>query len=389
MTPKLLYAGFDSVYVALQGAFPVETIESLKAARERAAEARESLLVRIGPEGEAMHLAESGLRGGFAFRGDTGPLGEMLAFKANPGPGEWNGFASIHARTLATLGFDAAREQLLARLDRMGFTVHGHSVNRIDYAADFLAPGFVLRPQDFIAHARTKKLEHWSRPGLAKASDPNHPSAVLTGRHVQSVTIGKMPGRQVIVYDKRAEAVAKRNPFWFKRWGIDPADASAEVHRIEVRAGKQHLKERWHLSTLAEVDEAIGDVIRHALADIRYIASGQTDKNVTRLHLDPLWQAMIDHVEDGLSRYRAGLLPSDIKEVERECARGTYTALALGNIAGLAVAEGIDDEAIESDLPERIARLVRAAINDPRNKFLRSVDRTRERLHFILKDRQA
>jgi hypothetical protein len=195
-------------------------------------------------------------------------LGEVLGFKANTGPHEWNCVASIRAGTLASLGYHGAREQLFARLAHMGFVVLGHSVNRIDYAADFLTPGFVLRLDGFVTRPRAKRHPHWSAP---HGHDPYCPSAIITGRRLESVTVGKMPGRQIIVYDKRAAAIAQRKLFWFKVWGIDPADATAEIFRVEVRAGKKEVKERWNLRTFGDVDLAIGDVIRAPLDDIRYV----------------------------------------------------------------------------------------------------------------------
>jgi hypothetical protein len=377
---KLLYSGFDTVAVAFQGAFPPETIELLKSARDTAAERQESILVRVGPEGVAMHVETSGLRGGYAIRAHTGPLGEVLAFKANADPREWNGFATIRASTLATYGYHAARDQLFARLSRMGFVVTGHSVNRMDYAADFLVPGFELRLNGFVAHPRTKVRPHWS---TQTTNDPNQPSAVFAGRRLESVTIGKMPGRQIIVYDKRREAIAQRKLFWFTVWDIDRNDPAAEVYRVEVRAGKNELKERWDIRAFDDADRAMGDVVRHALNEVRYVAASQSDSNVTRQCLDPLWQAMIDQVERGLFDFRSGLLPSHIKEVERHLAIDTYVALVLGNIAGLAVAEGIEDEEIETELYERVRQLLIGAINDPRGKFHKSIDRARERLHFV------
>jgi hypothetical protein len=50
-------------------------------------------------------------------------------------------------------------------------------------------------------------------------------------------------------------------------------------------------------------------------------------------------------------------------------------ALVLGNLAGLAVAEGMDDEQIECALLERVRHLVIGAINDSRNNFHRSIKR--------------
>ena len=143
------------------------------------------------------------------------------------------------------------------------------------------------------------------------------------------------------------------------------------------------LKERWGLRTFDDVDRAMGDVIRLALSEVRYVAASQRDSNVTRQRLDPLWEAIIEQVEHGLFDFRAGLLPSQIKEVERQIAIDTYARLVLGNIAGLAIAEGIDEEQIETELYERIRQLLVSAINDPRRKFQKSIDRARERLHFI------
>lgn len=377
---KLLYAGFDTIDVAFKGAFPVATIEILKAAREEAAKRQQPVLVQLGPERVAMHVEPSGLRGGYAFRASTGPLGEVLAFKADTDPHEWNCFASIRASTLAAYGYHAARDQLFARLSAAGFIVTGHSVNRIDYALDFLVRAFELRLDSFVAHARTKIRPHW---GSATAGDPNQPSAVFRGRRLESVTIGKMPGRQIIVYDKRGAAIAQRKLFWFKLWKIDRADPTAQVYRVEIRAGKKELKDRWGIRTFDDVERVIGDVARHALDEVRYVAPSQGDSNVTRQRLDPLWAATRARVERGLFDFRAGLLPNQLREVERQLAIDTYTSLVLGNLAGLAVAEGMDDEEIESELPERVRQLVINAMNDSGGKIQRCVERARERLHFI------
>ena len=377
---KLLYAGFDTVDVAFQGRFPPETLAALKTTKDEAAKRQEPVLLKIGPDQVAMHIEPSGLRGGYAIRASTGPLGEVLAFKDNSDPREWNAFASIRASTLAAYSYPAARDQLFARLAAMGFAVTGHSVNRIDYAADFLAPGFELRLDGFVAHPRTKVRPHWSAEAT---NDPNQPSAVFTGRRLESVTVGKMPGRQIIVYDKRRAAIAQRKPFWFKIWNVDRADTSASVWRVEVRAGKKELKDRWSIRTFGDVDTAIGDVIRHALDEVRYLAERQGDSNVTRQHLDPLWVAMTEQVEHGLYECRAGLLPSQIKEVERQLAIETYTALALGNLAGLAVARGMQDKQIEITLSDYVRQLIIAAINDSHRNFWQSIYRAREKLHFI------
>lgn len=382
---KVVYAGFDTIAVAFQGAFPPETIERLKSARDAAADQQEPVLVKIGPGQVAMHIEPSGLRGGYAFRGDTGPLGETLAFKANADPRQWNGFAQIRAAALAAYGYHGARDRLRERLAQMGFVVTGQAVNRIDYAVDFLAPAFELRPDGFVAHPRAKRRPHW---GKRNDTDPNQPSAVLAGRTLESVTVGKMPGREAIVYNKRREAIAKRNLHWFEIWKIDRDDPDAMVWRVEMRAGKKELQ-RWNIRTFEDVETCGGDVVRNALDEIRYVAPEQGDSNVTRQGLDPLWVVMIEQVERGLFDFRAGLLPSRIKEIEREAAIRTHEGLILGNLASLAVAMGWDDEEIESGyLYDAIRERIFAALNDRSGKFFRSVVRARERLHFIAKTRE-
>lgn len=378
---KVLYAGFDTIALALKGAFPPDILDILKTAREIAAERQEAALVKIGPGQVAMHVEPSGLRGGYAIRGDTGPLGEVLAFKANPNRQEWNGFAQIRASALAALGYEAARDQLFERLASMGFVVTDHSINRMDYAVDFLATGFEPRLDGFVAHPRTKIRPYW---GTASAPDPNQPAAVLTGRRLESVTVGKMPGRQVITYNKRGEAIAKQKRFWFDIWKIDPGDADASVWRVEVRAGKKELL-RWNIRRFADIETCGGDAIRNALDEIRYVAPEQGDSNVTRQRLDPLWLAMMEQIEGGLFAFRSGLLPSKVKEIERELANNRYRALVLGNLAGLAVAEGLDDEEIETGHAYDLLReLFFGALNARDGKFHRSLARARERLHFVI-----
>lgn len=69
------------------------------------------------------------------------------------------------------------------------------------YALDFLVPGFILSPENFVMHANARRADHI----VYRAMQVNERSGRVTYG-----TVGKMPGRQVIVYDKRAEITAKR-----------------------------------------------------------------------------------------------------------------------------------------------------------------------------------
>ena len=116
----------------------------------------------------------------------------------------------------------------------------GVSIGRVDFAVDILAPEFDLEPEHFIMHARSRRktfadLEQMQTHG---------PS----GRF-KSVTIGKQPGRQVIVYDKRKEVLSKRTVEWpiiwnrnLEKMGLPELDlvdrAKSQVWRVELRMGK-------------------------------------------------------------------------------------------------------------------------------------------------------
>ena len=83
--------------------------------------------------------------------------------------------------------------------------------------------------------------------------------------------------------------------------------------------------------------------------------------------------------------FRSGLLPGQLREIERELAVETYTRLIVGNAAGLAIALGLTDEEIASALPRCVADRLATAISDPDGRFDKSVARARERLHFIVR----
>lgn len=78
-----------------------------------------------------------------------------------------------------------------------------------------------------------------------------------------------------------------------------------------------------------------------------------------------------------------GLLPGQVREIERQSAIDTYAALVLGNLAGWAVAQGLTDDEMEVELADRVRALVIVAINDERGKFQKSTARARERQHFV------
>ncbi len=377
---KLLHAGFDTINLAIQGSLPPKILDQLRDARDEAAAQQEAALCELADGDFAAHVASYGAKGGYAFRLNTGPTGAKWMIKDNSDPNQWNIFVSPRSAMLLTHGYAetfAIIEQTIADL---GGKVIGVSLNRADFAMDFLTHGFELDFNRFVTHARCKLKPHWSK--TEKPEDPDQPRSVLNGRRVESVTIGSMPGRQIIVYDKRIEAIARHKPHWFEVWGVDRDDPDLEVWRVEVRAGKDHLKDAYNIRTLEDFENSIGDVIVNSLDKIRYLASGQTDSNISRQALHPLWEAAQATAQRDLLELRSGLTPDQVRSIEREKAMDVYLKQVLGNAIGYAVALGQDCGAISDGLATLMAEKLRAACEGDPKALDRAITRTRKRLHF-------
>lgn len=381
---KLLYTGFDTFDVSFKGALSVESRDTLLSAREAAAKQNEDVLTAIGPGNVEMHVKGHGAKGGYAFITDTGPIGEGWMFKNSLSPSQWNISVSVRAAALAAYGYAETKARLQQRLQDMGCIVVEESVRRADFAMDFLMPtDFELKLEQFVAHGHCKVSPHWGEQQTS--GDPNKPSAVFRGRQLQSATIGKMPGRQIIVYDKRAAAIEKNNFFWFKVWGIDRDDKSKAVWRVELRAGKKHLKEQWRVATFKEFEATIGDIYCDAAKKVRYVDDFQSDSNITRQQPHPLWEAMQETLQQSLLDFRSGLLPDQLRQIEREQARETYKRLIIGNCAGLGATYEMSDAEVQADLADDVRDLLANTITNPNEQFDKRLGRARHRLHFVTK----
>ena len=378
---ELLYAGFDTIDVAFAGALPTDALAILEQARDEAQERQEPVLATIGPGEVDMHVSGHGMRGGYAFIVDTGPLGAKWMFKKSTDSRQWNIFVSPRATMLLAYGYQGTRDRLFQELEAIGAKVADHSINRADFAMDFQTRGFELHQEQFVAHSQTKVHPHWGEQG--GSTDRNQPSAVLRGRRLETVTIGKQPGRQIIVYDKRHEAVQKQKHFWFKAWGVDRNDAALDVWRVEVRAGKKELKDKYQIRRFADFEAGIGDVMVNALRDIRYLDDRQTDGNVSRQTLHPLWVKAQEVAGSNLTDYRSGLTPGQVVEIEREVAQERYRQLIVGNAIGLGVSLGLSDEEIIEGLPDMIGAEVFASMQADPVRRPKVIARARGRLHFI------
>ena len=383
-SPELLYAGFDGLDIAFQGCLPHDVLDQLEEARDGAQKTQTPALVTLGDKGFEAHVHEAGRRGGYRFHLSTGPTGAIYWFKANGDARNWNIFVSIGSAMLLDRGYHGAKDQMFEDLANMGAILGKESVNRVDFAMDFRMPeDFQLRVEQFVAHPHAKVSPHMGEQETAP--DDTALAPVLQGRKVRTVTIGKMPGRQVITYDKRRDAIAKRKSYWFDVWGIDRHDKTQQVWRIEVRAGKHHLKDQNGLSSLDDIEASFSHIAEAALEKVRYLDDDQfyDTANVSRARCHPLWIGARQTVLQKLTEMRTSLPPGGIKHVMREQAIHTFKGNILGNSASLSVALDIPQEQLAQELNECVADLLVKEMEQNTEAFGRRIERARKKYQFF------
>jgi len=380
---KVIYRGFDGLDVAFQGRVPLDLLDVLEEAKERAG--REMRPAVVKHRGVPLAVAETGARGGYAFRCDTGPDGATWFFKRPRRGDTWGVRVSVKSLTLALHGLGGVRARLYEFMESLGIAVPpgGESIGRVDYAVDILAPGFTLEPAHFVMHSHAGRADHMEPEPMTRHG---------TSGRVTSVTVGKMPNRQVIVYDKRREVIDKHKVQWWEIWNavraargeppLDPKDKDgSQVWRVELRAGKDHLKKQWGGKTWADLDDKLGSLLLKALKEVRY-AIPKTDTNRSRWPDHPIWTLARQEVEGDLFEMMCPLDPHAIREV----LRSEYADLLGGQLAGLsatyAIALGLSP--LDSHkVPETIGKVLRWVIATYPEEFHRKMLRAEERFVFL------
>lgn len=355
---QVVHAGFDTLDIAFAGAFPKETLRLLQEAKDTAETYNREQPVNIGPADLPMLVQSSGMKGGYRFVMTNGPTGAIFAVKANANPQEWNLFVSVRALRLLTLGYEETKHWLLDTLADIGFGVTDHSVNRMDYAIDIAAPGFELDIANFVCPSRMKVRHHWSKEQLVD-DDGTVPQSVVRGRQFESVTVGKMPNRQIILYNKRRAAIDLKQSYWFDVWGLDRTDPNLSVWRVEIRAGRDALNKKLLRRHFEHVEAYIRDYLITAAQDIRYINQENTQSNISRVPDDPIWALARSAIDELPLNAPAPILESRVLETIRRQRMDMAEKQFGGNLINALVLEGHTVEDIKTNLPALAGRAMR------------------------------
>lgn len=351
------YHGFDGLDIAFQGAFPEYVLEQLKTAKSEAQAQKQEITCRLGKSDTPVKVAETGAKGGYNYRFDTGIDGMIFFIAHSIDSKRWNIRISVHSLCLALHGYNGTKEKIIfflkeweatgpATRDReTGKTVSFplESVGRIDYCFDFWTDSnFIISPECISAHSRS----------IRKFNGKDY-SCGAKGKEIESVTIGRMPNRQATIYNKTKEIKASSKPYWNDIWKDHIGDKlngrnfkGGTVWRVEVRAGKAEL-DQWNLRRFDDLESMAGDIIKGILGSIRYVTPNH-DKNPARWPIAKFWQDCIDTTDLNLASFISGAVRKKIVRDFRDNIIKGYNDRTMGNLIGLCAAKGLDIE----DLPE-------------------------------------
>ena len=374
---KKLYANYDGLDVAFQCRLPLKIREQLAEAKAEALEDKKALAIALPGSGKSIEVQPHGGPGGYLFAFSTGKDGEMWFVKNSDKKKDWNVYVSVSSLNLALNGFEHVKNKLKNMLELMGAEGEGRyepvtntfteepleSISRFDFCIDYLSNTFEPDANQFITHSRTTKKS------IAVTQ-------VDRGKEVESITVGKMPNRQVTIYNKTAEIKVHNKLYWYNLWGIqDPEQLDGKVWRIEVRAGKEELK-KWNVKRFDQLEQLAGNIVESTLKGLKYTEEDPYDSNRSRWPLHPMWASACQAVHQALqNNYSSGAKRLDIlhglltEKIER------YEKGIMGNLISYSALTASEFEAV----PEALDKLVQALKdqlfinhNELRDKFIKA-----------------
>jgi hypothetical protein len=402
---SVLHSGFDTLALAVEANIGPELFDYLEVEKERADKERRDVLIAY--HGIRMHLKPHG-GNGYRFILNGGPDGATWFFKKPNSKDAWGIRLSFGSYFMAMHGIHAAKVHCEFVLEAFGIRHEPSkfSISRVDFCVDILADNFMLSPESFVIHSKT----NWRDFVQSDEMSSNGSSGRTT-----SVTIGKVRNRQVIIYDKTSEIIAKSNQHWWEIWSNRlhdnyvncmsfPKNASQyhtankanflkqyiksnkhiRVWRIEFRAGKDLLKDRWGIRTWEQLFAQFGDLCREASEVVRYTEPTSNDANRARWPNHPLWETACAEMNGDLMEMRSGADPNPMKEVHREQHISLLVRNVLGTATTVAALKGQDVEDLPNSFASLAAEMSEIVLSNT-EKSRKQLQNAKDRYFFITK----
>ncbi len=395
----LVYQGVDSLDVAIQGAASSEMLKVFETARNEA-EAdpynQHGVRLILGQCNRAFVIKAHGKKGGYRYTAVDERTGSIFSIKNETRPQMWNIFVSTRAHSLLSRGYEGMKEQIGSCLSALEVFPHEYRVNRIDYALDFLAPDFILDMANFVAPKSSKVSPYFAMDKhlddhgdtLNEGPTDQPVGSVMRGGRFESVTVGKMPGRQIIVYDKTQAAKAQQTPYWFPAWGLEPDNPSHRVWRVEIRAGRNGWKSLLGTTgqrTYETIEALLQPFMIRALEEIRYVTNRANVSNVTRATNHPLWDAAQRAVANLPHNPKPPLKPRYVIELMRKKRSAMALAQGFGNLNNYFILQGHTPKEIGKNYTSLTADSAKAYVEEiGKDHHIKKLDNISERQAVFL-----
>lgn len=379
------HIGVDGMTVAFMGALPLQTLQKLAIHKGQAIECGDEVAIEIDGTRFNVRKSGGGRDQGYAYMLHTGRKGVVYQIKHSTDVAQWNMRARVSALFLAENGLEGAYGEIYGHLAKLNATVMEESVSNVDFAVDIMTDEagtrakdrFQLNPRHFVHHSRATKAEYYSRPENQKGDDLQ----VFGNRYVETVTIGGKGGRQLCVYNKKAEQKAKRRTDWFDIWGVDK-DECPTIWRAEYRFGRDFLRD-YNIKTIQDVIDCYPDLLRNSVQAIR-LADGTANSRLVRCPDHSFWSAVRGAFKTLWEGNLAGIERGRRTIVEAKDQNAIYFSLFAGMNASMAVTQGVDIEnqvELDAFLDSQVKAL-RRHFNDRFDRVKVGFRKTKERLIF-------
>ena len=360
MEAVVVHSGFDGLKFTVQADILPEFRAALSEAKAQASKSNCDCVTEIG--GIQIAVRRSG---GSAFSAHTGEYGAEWYFldPENRPPNNPGITVDFRAFLLATGGLKAAQEHFEACMASFGirYVETQLRVSRVDFAIDILTPWFEPSREALVVPPGTRVREY---TGVKETE------TLCTGARVTGIRAGAVANRQLAIYDKRAEVIAKGKMGWVKIWNASLAKAEkppidlkdrdqSQVWRFELRMGSKQLRNKWEIRSWVDLDAMIGDALSDFCKRIRFCVP-TTDSNRARWPLHELWRIVIGVTASDLSGMRSGVVPEEVKAANRAEYMRMLDMQMLGLMVSRAVAEGIPADGFDKFVNRQV-KLLRSA----------------------------
>ena len=374
----LIYANLDGLDISFQGAIPELIRAVLRTAKIDAQANRSDSMAELGPNNLVVSVKESGAKGGYHFIVDTGLIGMTWFIADNDDKELWNIRVSCKSLLLATRSYEEVKEMIFAYL-KNDFCAIGHEliseqtgeiinrpferISRFDFCYDFISNEFEINPSLLMSHNRNKTDYIYAPVD----------QVYETARKVAYVRIGKMPNRQLVIYNKIQDVNEKRKFYWYKIWGINQKELKRDnkiVWRVEVRAGKKELN-KWDIRQFNDFEDKAHLAVRDILKSLRYMHPNLTDKNKSRWKMAQFWENAISNGINVFGNTIPEKMRKEIQENEELRLQNMFENNVKGNLIGLAATRKIE--------LSQIPGVIGAFKNDFSDELLKNPDKLKKK----------